>query len=448
MEKEDLVIKQRDCKMKAIIIFDIGKTNKKAIIYDYDLHELWSLSVHLPEILDEDDDACDDINAITSWIEKTLTTILNEGHFQITHINFSSYGASFIHINEDGKLLTPLYNYIKPFPKELRDSFYAQYGNEKIFAKETASPPLDFLNSGLQIFYIKKKYPHIFNQIKWSLHLPQYLCYYFTREPFSEFTSIGCHTALWDFSKNDYHQWVYQEQINHKFPEIKSAHFSIPYTYKDQTIKMGIGIHDSSSALYTFNNRSYDNYLVISTGTWSITFNPFSSGHLSEKDLENDCLLFLQPNGNPVKASRLFLGNAYQNKNEDLKTFFKEDIEELKSEKIDIRLFETICQESKKYFSFPNLIFSENIDATTDYSVFKSYKIAYYQMVWELAQYQIKAIHLAAENQPIKVIFIEGGFTQNELFLAFLKYQLPGTNIEKSTDLTGAALGAAMLIFQ
>ena len=57
------------------------------------------------------------------------------------------------------------------------------------------------LNSGLQLYWLKKTKPEVFKKIKYSLHLPQYLSYIFTGIPLSEYTSIGCHTALWDYEK-------------------------------------------------------------------------------------------------------------------------------------------------------------------------------------------------------------------------------------------------------
>ena len=39
----------------------------------------------------------------------------------------------------------------------------------------------------------------------------------------SDITSIGCHTQLWNFSQNGYHDWVFREGIMDKLPAIESA---------------------------------------------------------------------------------------------------------------------------------------------------------------------------------------------------------------------------------
>lgn len=142
--------------MKSIIIFDIGKTNKKAILYDYSYNELWQTSRIFPEIYDEDNYPCEDLQSILVWMKELLYQLIKENKFEITHLNFSSYGASFVYIDKAGNILTPLYNYTKPLPEEIRYSFYQKQGGEERMAVETSSPTLEFLNSGLQIYYIKK----------------------------------------------------------------------------------------------------------------------------------------------------------------------------------------------------------------------------------------------------------------------------------------------------
>ena len=417
--------------MMSILIFDVGKTNKKAILYDYSYKEIWQTSTVLPEITDEDGFPCDDIHAILAWMKNVLSNLISDGTYQITHLNFSAYGASFVHVDEAGNILTPLYNYTKPIPSDIRSSFYKKYGDEKKLALETASPSLDFLNSGLQLYYIKYRYPSVFERIKWSLHLPQFLSYYFTKWPVSELTSIGCHTALWNFSENDYHSWVYGEGITEKFPPITPTGACSETNISGKLINVGVGIHDSSATLYPFCLLSDERYLLLSTGTWSIVFNPYSTQPLTAEVLERDCLLFLQPNGNAVKAARLFLGYTYQQKLEEIGHYFNP-------------LLDTISTSNQRYFSFPLLNMEEIPASATDLSLFTAFEMAYYQMVWELSTYQIKAIKIATEGKIFQRMYIDGGFSKNNIFIESLRIQLPATEIIVSEFSSGPALGAAM----
>ena len=430
----------------SILIFDVGKTNKKAILYDYSYKEIWQTSTVLPEITDEDGFPCDDIHAILAWMKNVLSNLISDGTYQITHLNFSAYGASFVHVDETRNILTPLYNYTKPIPSDIRASFYEKYGDEKKLALETASPRLDFLNSGLQLYYIKYRYPSVFEQIKWSLHLPQFLSYYFTKWPVSELTSIGCHTALWNFSKNEYHSWVYEEGMTEKFPPLTHTGTHSETTISGKLINIGVGIHDSSAALYPFSLLTDEPYLLLSTGTWSIVFNPYSTQPLTAEELENDCLLFLQPNGNAVKAARLFLGYTYQQKLEEIGHYFKHDLKNLSKESFDNHLLDTISTSTQRYFSFPLLNMEEMPASATDLSLFTTFESAYYQMIWELSTYQIKAIKIATEGKVFQRMYIDGGFSKNNIFIQSLKIQLPSTEIIVSEFSSGASLGAAMQV--
>jgi sugar (pentulose or hexulose) kinase len=196
-----------------IAILDVGKTNKKLFLFDESYRIVWESSQVLPEISDEDGDPCEDLDRINRWIQQVMADVGNAGKFSIRAINFSAYGASFVHIDLRGNPVTPLYNYLKPYPEKLKKEFYDQYGGEFNFSMITASPVLGSLNSGMQLYRILKEKPKSFSQIVYSLHLPQYLSWLTTGKACSDITSIGCHTHLWDFQRNGYHEWVYREGI-------------------------------------------------------------------------------------------------------------------------------------------------------------------------------------------------------------------------------------------
>ena len=100
-----------------IAIFDIGKTNKKFFLIDELYKIVLERSVQFEEITDEDGDACDDIDLLTAWVSKTLTAILKLKKFDVQAVNFSAYGASLVYMNEAGKVIAPLYSYLKNYPE-------------------------------------------------------------------------------------------------------------------------------------------------------------------------------------------------------------------------------------------------------------------------------------------------------------------------------------------
>ncbi|MBT1705604.1 FGGY family carbohydrate kinase, partial [Chryseosolibacter indicus] len=194
-----------------IAVFDIGKTNKKLLLLDESYTVIFEKTERLPETTDEEGFPCEDIKALTRFMHEAMEEVMRYKYYKIVAVNFTAYGASLVYIDEVGKVLCPLYNYLKPFPEELQKKFYDTYNGELIFSARTASPVLGSLNAGMQLYRLKHQKRAIFEKIAKALHLPQFLNFVFTNQAVSEITSIGCHTNLWDFGKNEYHEWVTKE---------------------------------------------------------------------------------------------------------------------------------------------------------------------------------------------------------------------------------------------
>jgi len=432
--------------MKVTLVFDIGKTNKKCFLFDKNYQKVYQEYIKIPEIKDEDGDPCDDLNAIEEWIKKILKKLLKNKNRKIIAINFSTYGASFVHLDKYGKPLTPLYNYLKPYPKKCLASFYKKYGNPLKIASETASPASEMLNSGFQLYWLKHTQASIFKKIRWSLHLPQYLSYILTSNFGSDFTSIGCHTSLWHFEKGDYHNWVYAEGLDKILPPIvKTNHTSIKKISK-QKIKIGVGVHDSSAALLPYLNTIKKPFLLISTGTWSISLNPFSKELLTEEDLANDCLNYMRINGKSVKATRLFLGNEHQLQVEQLAAFFNVKVDAHKKVSFKENIYLQQKDNYQRYFVLISINNSLPRPAASSIKKFTNFEEAYHQLMLELVELQANMARRAIGNTKIKEIYIDGGFAENEIFIQLLVRHFKDFKIRTTQSPLGSALGAAMLI--
>ena len=264
-----------------IAIFDVGKTNKKFFLLNEKYQIVQEQSVQFAEITDEDGFGGDDVHQLQDWVLQTLDRIFQLQDFAVKAINFSAYGASLVYIGADGKPVAPLYNYLKIFPPALTEQFYRRYGDQSAIATETASPVLGSLNSGLQLYRIKYQKPELFQQIQFALHLPQFLSYLVTKQPYSDVTSIGCHTQLWDFHKNRYHRWVTAEGIDEKLPPVFPSDAVIQFEQHGKRMLAGTGLHDSSAALIPYLTCFTEPFILISTGTWCITLNPFNNQPLT-----------------------------------------------------------------------------------------------------------------------------------------------------------------------
>ena len=183
-------------KEKVIAVFDVGKTNKKILLFDFDLNIVSEIEEKFPEITDDDGFECDDIEKIEKWILSSVKELLVSEKYDLVAVNFATYGATLVYLDETGKRLTPVYNYLKPIDEKIPERIYRKHGGQDEFCRQTASPALGMLNSGMQALWLKHEKPEIFARVKHILHFPQYLSYLLTGKIYSEHTSIGCHTEI------------------------------------------------------------------------------------------------------------------------------------------------------------------------------------------------------------------------------------------------------------
>lgn len=433
-------------KKECCLVFDVGKTNQKYFVFDADSKILAREKVSLSKIEDEDGHSAENIYEIVSWMRESLETLLSSDTFVINKVNFSAFGATLIHLDEKGEVVAPVYDYHKPLEANTFKPFYRDYGPESVFASHTGSKNLDLLNSGKQLYWLKYKRPAIFEKIRYSLHLPQYLSYVFTGKMYSEFTSIGCHTDLWDYEKKEYHHWVKAEVIDRFFPPIVETKKTVIKNFGGRKISFGIGIHDSSSALLTYLLNGKESFILLSTGTWCINFNPFSSDSLfNQKQINAGATAYMKIDGSPVKSSRLFLGEEHRLKVEKLIEHFSKPKFYHRELELEKQVMEEVLKKSKKHFHWKYLD-NRHAPPKDDLS-FPNFEAAYYQLMRELTDLLISEIDIICESLP-KRIYIDGGFSDNKIFLALLKKHFPQQKIKAKPASFACALGASLLMTQ
>jgi L-fuculokinase len=363
-------------------------------------------------------------------------------------VNFSTYGASFVHINAEGKPVAPLYNYLKPFPADLQESFYKQYGGEMTFSIHTASPALGNLNSGLQLYWLKHRRAILFEKIRYSLHLPQYMSYLLTGKTYSDVTSIGCHTALWNFSQNHYHEWLYREGIIDKLAPIFPSNQLIPASLNGRPILSGVGLHDSSAALIPYLANFAAPFVLISTGTWCITLNPFNQSRLVAEELKQDCLSYMEYRAKPVKASRLFAGYEHEQQVKKLAAHFNVAEDYYKtvafSGEITAKLNGlTAAKQSGKQAAQQML--QQSAFGIRDLTGFVSYEEAYHQLMIDIMTQQVVSTNLVMSRE-VKKIFVDGGFSRNPVYMQLMAMAYPAIEVYAASIAQASAIGAAMAV--
>lgn len=398
-----------------IAIFDIGKTNKKLLLFDESYRVQWEESIQLPEITDEDGYPCEDVQALTGWVRTKAAAIAGDPRWTVRAVNCSAYGASFVHVDREGRVIAPLYNYLKPYPQTLLDQFYYDHGGAAALCCQTASQLRDSLSSGLQLYRLKYEQPALFEEIAWSLHLPQYLSYVLGAPLASDITSIGCHTGLWDFGRNAYHRWVVMEGVGEKLPPLLPSDTCLSAGPR----RLGIGLHDSSAALIPYLRTVTEPFLQLSTGTWCVSLNPFNETPLTPAQLDQDCLCYLTYQRKPVKAARLFAGYTHEQETQRLAQRFAKPPD---------------------YFAGVRYDPSLSGDAT--------YESAYHDLIRDLVCQQVASTSLVLDGGAVTRILVDGGFSKNPIFMALLAQAFPGLQVQPASVSQASAIGAALCLHE
>lgn len=428
-----------------VAIFDVGKTNKKLFLFNESYQIVFEKSEQFDETVDEDGDPCEDITALQHFIHQGLKTVLELTEFTVRAVNFSGYGASFVYVDDHGKSVGSLCNYLKPYPPKLQEQFYNTYGGQKLFSFQTASPVLGSLNSGMQLYRIKHERPEMFSRIKYALHLPQYLSFLVSGKAFSEITSIGCHTNLWHFQNSEYHYWVKREGILEKFPDLVPSDMVVHPA--SSSFSVGIGLHDSSSALIPYLVAFSEPFALISTGTWAISLNPFNTSPLTAEELECDCLCYLQYRGTPVKASRLFAGHHHDEQVERMAAYFEQD----KDQYVKIQFDKSSMEKIDVTFDVkasPKSALRELKFASRELSSFANEIEAYHQLMFDLIVQQYFSSNLIIRGTAVKRIFVDGGFSNNSVYMNLLAAFFPAMEVFASSIPQATSIGAAMAIHE
>ncbi|NJK85810.1 MAG: carbohydrate kinase [Bacteroidales bacterium] len=431
-------------KKEAILVFDIGKTNKKVLLFDEQFSVLHEEETRFDEVIDDDGFPCDDIVKIEKWINDNTLKFLSGNEFEIKAINFTTYGATVMHIDKDGNAITPVYNYLKTMPVDVIESLCSKYGGIEEFGRKTGSKVMGMLNSGLQIYWLKLYKHEIYRRIWQTLHFSQYFSFKLTGVVASEYTSLGCHTALWDFDKMNYHPWLKNEGINNAEPLPANTTFPAKV---NQKVLVGIGIHDSSASLVPFLESSREKFVLLSTGTWFVSMNPFNHTPLTFGEMQNNCLCYMSIREKPVKSSLLYLGHVHDVNTARLEKFFNISSGEYKK----VVFSEEILRKLNDKFQGSRLFFKQGIPENhlddIDLNLFESFAEAYHQLIIDLSYMTFTGIKSILENNDqTKCIYITGGFARNEIFTKTIASFFSDKKVYISEVYNATSLGAALVL--
>lgn len=420
---------------KLVAVFDVGKTNKKFVVYGEDLRPLSTLSKRIGEV-EVGGLLCDDVESLLGWIKSTLSHWRGE----LSALAVTTHGATFALVDEQGERVMPVVSYNHEVGEDVKRSFYEEFGSPEELYARTGTPPLgQLLNAGIQLYWISKRFPDKYRRAKRLLFLPQYVVYELSKAEAAELTSIGCHTYLWDLVGNRWSSVAEGLCVQQLSPGIKSVWE--PLGELNNTV-VTPGIHDSNAALLPYSVVESGDFVLASTGTWCVLLHPGAPFAPTRDDLRQDVLYYIDAYGRPVKAARFKCGYEFEYYAGAIKGRFGIDPFEIR---LDERLAADVLREGGAFYvptltpgtgQFPGSrgrLVGDPGDALR----------ACYYLNLSLAVQTWHAFNLLTGGRRVRM-YVQGGFAKNSIYLAYLATLARGCEIIAAENPEATSLGAAL----
>lgn len=455
-----------DVKNYHIAVFDLGKTNKKLLIFDQNLDLLDQASTQIDEIENEDYKA-EDAGQIFRWYQESLAGLSNK--YNIRVISISSHGAAFVTLNEHGDLSLPPICYTTEPGENFHARFFREFGPPNALQKSTATAELKALiNIAQGIYFVREKYPSVYSRTKHLLNYPQYYGYLMTGSLGIEKTYLGSHTYLWDFEKSDWSSVAKGLGADKLYPgEFKKpwdvlGHVSSKFaatTGLKPDVMVTLGIHDSNGALLPYLISGFQNFILNSTGTWCVVMRPEKKVAFKEDEIGKTVFYNISAFEEPVKTAIFMGGEEYAVYDDILRKFYGNDYRI----SFDHDLYQKIVREKKLFIlpsvvkgagQFPNsdarittgdqTIYLEELKTKGPVEYFNNGDELYAALNISLALQTEVALQRAGMERGM-TIYVEGGFRKNESYNRVLTTLFPGSPVCLTELQEASALGAAIL---
>jgi sugar (pentulose or hexulose) kinase len=412
-----------------IAVFDLGKTNSKLFVIAADGAVIDEVMTR-PVWRDEGDIRILDDAALFDWMRRELTRAV-EDH-GVARIMFSGHGCTF-GLVADGKLVHPIVDYEQEPPAKIAERIDAMAPD----FYETFSPPLPLgFNYGRHLLWLDTRDPALIKNTDSILPYPQFWTWKFSGRPLSEVSYLGCHSHLWAPLTDDFSSLVDRMGWRPKMPGFAKAGDEVGHhlvTLSDgSTTEVAVhnGVHDSNSALYFYRSLGFDDFTLISTGTWVIIFNPASP--LDRLDPARDMLANVTVDHNPVATVRFMGGREYDVASHGW------------VKPISLEAIQSVI--ARRAFALPSFAAGgpmQGHDGRFVGPAVEGEERAAVALLYIALMTDLSLDLIGSEN----AIVIDGGLVKSALYAPLLAALRPGQAIHTSSNPEGSALGAAALVF-
>ncbi len=318
-----------------MIIFDIGKTHTKVILYDLARNAELTVFEHKNQIKTTPPYPHIDVETIKNFALDALRKI--GSNHSVDAIFVSAHGAA-VALMKGNELILPVLDYECDAP----DSLAQEYDRIRPDFSQTGTPRMGAgLNLGAQLYWLNQKFPHEFALVDQMLFWPQFWSFMLCGTAASEIAYASCHGDLWDIGGNDFIPLTtFGIHDRAQFPPLRSSAEVIgtiqpeiaQQTGLSSAVKVYCGGHDSSLSLVKTTLERPMPCTVLSTGTWITIFALGNEDY--RKPPQTGMMISMDCFGNPVLNFRFQGGQIYADRlseasQDDTMPFVPHDIERL-----------------------------------------------------------------------------------------------------------------------
>ncbi|MGR3662498.1 MAG: FGGY-family carbohydrate kinase [Paracoccaceae bacterium] len=293
-----------------IAVFDVGKTSCKMVLLNgADFIEI--------DVLRQENSVLAgppyphlDTETMWSFLCESLASF--ETKYGIDALAITTHGSAAGLVDADG-LVLPILDYEYEIPAGIAK----EYDGLRPAFEETCSPRMPGgLNLGAQLHFLRSAFPEEYANAVHFLTFPQYWSWRLTGIARSERTSLGAHSDLWLPELG-----VFSSLVGGVFPKQLFAPIALAgdmapvnkVAAKATGLKPGTpvtsGIHDSNASLLPWLDAG-GALSVVSSGTWTIVMS--IGGALDRLDPARDMLANVDARGRPVPTAKFMGGREYE----------------------------------------------------------------------------------------------------------------------------------------
>jgi L-fuculokinase len=421
-------------KPEAVAVLDVGKTNVKWLAIAPDGAILSSRSAPNLVHRGEPYPHCD-TEHIWRWMMAALADLGER--FAIQAIVPTAYGSAAALVAGD-QLVLPILDYEAEPPLAIGRA----YAEVAPWFEECCCP----INPGgltlaRQLFWQSRAFGEDFAHARWILPFAQYWSWGLSGVPASEVTSIGAQTQLWNPRERDYSMLAKQEGWDELLPPLRNAWDVLGPLQLEVAERCALpvetpvlcGIHDSNANYARYLAAGLDDFTLISTGTWMISFN--TALRLSGLDPLRDTVSNTDLLGRPVASAR-FMGGR-----EHARIAGRKSRDEPKIADVEALIAAGVMALPSFTDSggpFPKSGGKGRIDGPTPGSARASAALA---SLYVALMADVGLDLLRSDNRLI----VDGSFADDPLFASLLAALRPDQAVAVSRERDGTALGAALL---